>query len=74
MLGRLLRHHDNILHTDESQVIPDHTRITAQGNALFVAKPSNAGLLAGGFIPELGALFTIEKNRPGGRRYLGCAC
>ena len=35
------------------------------------AKQSNAGLLAGRFIPELRALFTIEKNRPGGRRYLG---
>ena len=30
------------------------------------AKQSNAGLLAGRFIPELRALFTIEKNRPGG--------
>ncbi len=36
MLGRLLRHHDNILHTYESQVIPVHTRIAAQGNALLV--------------------------------------
>ncbi len=36
MLGRLLRHHDNILHTYESQVIPVYTRIAAQGNALLV--------------------------------------
>ena len=35
-LGRLLRHHDNILQTYESQVIPVHTRIAAQGNALLV--------------------------------------
>ena len=35
-LGRLLRHHDNILNTYESEVRPVHTRIAAQGNALFV--------------------------------------
>ena len=36
MLGRLLRHHDNILHTYESQVSPVHTRIAAQNNTLIV--------------------------------------
>ncbi len=36
MLGRLLRHQDNILHSYESQVIPVHTRIAAQGNALLL--------------------------------------
>ena len=36
MLGRLLRHHDNILHTYESQTRPVHTRIAAQSNTLLV--------------------------------------
>ena len=36
MLGRLLRHHDNILHTYESQVSPVHIRIASQSNALLV--------------------------------------
>ena len=36
MLGRLLRHHDNVLHTYESQISPVHTRIAAQGNSLLV--------------------------------------
>ena len=36
MLGRLLRHHDNVLHTYESQIIPVHTRIAAQNNTLLV--------------------------------------
>ena len=35
-LGRLLRHHDNILHTYESQIRPVHTRIAAQRNMLLV--------------------------------------
>ena len=35
-LGRLLRHHDNILHTYESQIIPVHTRIAAENHALLV--------------------------------------
>ena len=35
-LGRLLRHHDNILHTYESQVIPVHTRIAAKNQTLLV--------------------------------------
>ncbi len=35
-LGRLLRHHDNILHTYESQVSPVHTRIAAQNHTLLV--------------------------------------
>ena len=36
MLGRLLRHHDNILHTYECEISPDHTRIAAQSNALLI--------------------------------------
>ncbi len=35
-LGRLLRHHDNILHTYESQIIPVHTRIAAEKHTLLV--------------------------------------
>ena len=35
-LGRLLRHHDNILHTYESQIIPVHTRIAAENHTLLV--------------------------------------
>ena len=35
-LGRLLRHHDNILHTYESQIIPVHTRIAAENYTLLV--------------------------------------
>ncbi len=36
MLGRLLRHHDNILHSYECEITPVHTRIAAQGKALLV--------------------------------------
>ena len=36
MLGRLLRHHDDILHTYECEVSPVHTRIASQGNTLLV--------------------------------------
>ena len=36
MLGRLLRHHDNILHSYECEVSPVHTRIAAQSNALLI--------------------------------------
>ena len=36
MLGRLLRHHDDILHTYESEISPVHTRIAANGHALLV--------------------------------------
>ena len=36
MLGRLLRHHDDILHTYECEISPVHTRIAAQSNALLV--------------------------------------
>ncbi len=36
MLGRLLRHHDNILHNYECEVNPVHTRIAAQNNTLLV--------------------------------------
>ena len=35
-LGRLLRHHDNILNAYESKIIPVHTRIAAEGHALLV--------------------------------------
>ena len=35
-LGRLLRHHDNILNTYESQVSSVHTRIASQNKALLV--------------------------------------
>ena len=36
MLGRLLRHHDNVLHTYQCEIIPVHNRIAAHNNKLLV--------------------------------------